>query len=362
MADAPTTPASAPARIAGREVAGRQRQRAAIDGLADGGQELVAALRDPAADHDQRRVEEVHHAREHEPDPVTRGLEQPDGHRIAERGSPRDVLGGHAAVLVEGDPQPRAAVRQRPPPPRRAPRAAPPASASRQPTLPQRHTTDAVVDDLDVADVAGATLRAAVDPPVRDDAGADAGADLDDHDVVVADGDAGPPLAKGEEVHVVVDPDRRAVSIGEPLAHGVAVPARHDRRRDRAGPDRNSTGPGRRSRCPTGARAGRASRQQLLEQLVDSREAALRAGRDVARARRGGRGSARRGRSPPRRCWWRRDRRPGGGPRRRGTRSPWRAATGARPDLALDDEPQLEQLADPLRDDATRQAGARHEL
>ena len=52
--------------------------------------------------------------------------------------------------------------------------------------LPQRQTTDGIVGDLDVADVAGAPLRAAVEPAVRDDPGADPRPDLDDDDVVVA--------------------------------------------------------------------------------------------------------------------------------------------------------------------------------
>ena len=74
--------------------------------------------------------------------------------------------------------------------------------------LPQRQTTDAVVDDLDVADVAGAALRAAMEPAVGDDPGPDAGPDLDDDHVVVAGRDPRPPLAEGQDVDVVVDPDR----------------------------------------------------------------------------------------------------------------------------------------------------------
>ena len=41
-----------------------------------------------------------------------------------------------------------------------------------------------VVGDVDVADVAGGTLGAAVDAAVGDDAAADAGADLDEQQVV----------------------------------------------------------------------------------------------------------------------------------------------------------------------------------
>ena len=82
-------------------------------------------------------------------------------------------------------------------------------------------------------DVSRAALRAPVEAPVRDDPGADARPDLDDDDVVVALRDPGPPLAEGEDVDVVVDPDRRAEPLREPLPDRVAVPARHDRRRDR---------------------------------------------------------------------------------------------------------------------------------
>ena len=52
--------------------------------------------------------------------------------------------------------------------------------------FPQRQTTAGVVDDLDVADVAGAPLGAAMEPAVGDDPGPDPGPDLDDDDVVVA--------------------------------------------------------------------------------------------------------------------------------------------------------------------------------
>ena len=78
--------------------------------------------------------------------------------------------------------------------------------------MPQRQTTVGSSVDLDVADVAGTALRAAMEPAVGDDPGADAGPDLDDDDVVVADGDAGAPLPERQDVDVVVDPDRRPVA------------------------------------------------------------------------------------------------------------------------------------------------------
>ena len=70
-----------------------------------------------------------------------------------------------------------------------------------------------VVDDLDVADVAGRSLGAAVQLAVGDQPGADARPDLHEDDIGVAGGDAGPPLAERHDVDVVVDPDRRAVAL-----------------------------------------------------------------------------------------------------------------------------------------------------
>ena len=80
-------------------------------------------------------------------------------------------------------------------------------------------------------------------------------------------------------------------------------------------------------------------------------------------ARRGGRGSGRRASSPRRRCSSRRGRRRGRGPPSARNVS-WR---GGRPpvlgpDVALDDEPALDQLADALGDDRPAEAGPRDEL
>ena len=89
-----------------------------------------------------------------------------------------------------------------------------------------------VAGNVDVADVAGRALRAAVDPAIGDDPAADAGRDLDEQQVVV--GAPGlPVLAQRHDVHVVVDERRRPEVVGQPVAHAVAVPAGHDRRRDR---------------------------------------------------------------------------------------------------------------------------------
>jgi hypothetical protein len=131
-----------------------------------------------------------------------------------------------------------------------------------------------------VTDVAGAALRPAVDPAAGDDPGPDAGPDLHDDDVVVARRDAGSPLAEGQEVDVVVDPDRGAVAGGESLPDRVAVPAGHDRRRDRpAGREFDGTrhadpDP------PQPAGHGMSRRDELVEQLLDALEARLRTGLD----------------------------------------------------------------------------------
>ena len=80
-----------------RQVARRERQRAAVDRLADRGHQLVRAVGDAATDDDERRVEEVHDARQHRTDQPARALEQGDRDRITERGRPRDILGRQAA-------------------------------------------------------------------------------------------------------------------------------------------------------------------------------------------------------------------------------------------------------------------------
>src|SRR4029453_1622533 len=80
--------------------------------------------------------------------------------------------------------------------------------------------------DVDVADVARRALRAAVNPPVDDDACADPGADLDEDEVVDAATASSGELAERHHVDVVVDPDRGAAG-GEAPAHVVAVPAGH---------------------------------------------------------------------------------------------------------------------------------------
>ena len=139
--------------------------------------------------------------------------------------------------------------------------------------LPQRQTDGWIVHDLDVADVAGAALRTPMDATLRDDARPDAGADLDDHHVVVVDGHACPPLAQRQRVDVVVHPDRGGVPRREPLPDGVAVPAGHDGRRGgSAGPELDRTRH-RDAHAPQPAGQIATGRVQLPEQLLDASKA-----------------------------------------------------------------------------------------
>ena len=144
-----------------------------VDRLADRGEELVGAVGDAAADDDERRVVEVHHARQHRPDPAAGSLQERDRHRVAERCRPGDVLGGDRAVLVEGGPEPGA------PPLERGRGAGPPDGRTAGKRLEAADVAAPaddrrIVDDLDVPDVAGTALGAAVEPAVGDDPGADA--------------------------------------------------------------------------------------------------------------------------------------------------------------------------------------------
>ena len=110
--------------------------------------------------------------------------------------------------------------------------AAPLKWASRQPRV-AAGAGAAVGLDLDVADVAGAARHTAVDLAADDDAAADAGADLDAEEVAHGAGDARVLLPHRHQVHVVVDHDGAAEFLAERLADREAVPAGHDRRRDR---------------------------------------------------------------------------------------------------------------------------------
>ena len=88
-----------------------------------------------------------------------------------------------------------------------------------------------VVGHVDVADVAGRAVGAAVHVTAGDDARADAGAHLHEEQELHVP-PRRPVLAHRHDVHVVVDQRGRAEAHGQPLADGIAVPSGHDRRAD----------------------------------------------------------------------------------------------------------------------------------
>ena len=219
--------------------------------------------------------------------------------------------------------------------------------------LPQRQTT-AVVDDLDVADVAGdpwaprwsrpsAMIPAPMPVPT-----------LTTTTLSWPGGDARSPLAEGQDVDVVVDPDRRAVAVGEAVADRVAVPAGHDRRRDR--PAGRGTRPAGHADADTPQRPGGRASSPAAPNSSSTRRGATPGPPRSRPARRDGRGSGRRGRSPRHRCSSRRGRRRGRARRRPGTSAGAAAARRCSARVALDDEAAIEQLADALRDDAPARA------
>ncbi len=239
--------------------------------------------------------------------------------------------------------------------------APPPASASRHPVLPQRQTTAGVVDDAHVADVAGAALRAAVQVPADHHAGADARADLHEQDRLVVAGDAAAQLPQRHDVDVVVDPHRHREGGLQALAHREAVPAGHDRRRDRpAGAELHRARHADADAPQLARRRGR--REELAEQLVDAAEDDLRARRDVPRllvvrehlaAEVGDRDVDARG--------------PEVGDEQVARRAveaqqPRRAPAGGRSRAAGGQQPAVEQLLHALGDDGTAQARGPHDV
>ena len=110
-------------------------------------------------------------------------------------------------------------------------------------------------------------------------------------------GDTCPPLPERQDVDVVVDPHWRGEAFREALADRVAVPAGHDRRRDRPAGCELHRVRARRARRPrrAGYRPGRVL--QRLEQLLDPTEARPRGRWRCRRAPCNGRGCGRPGRS-----------------------------------------------------------------
>jgi hypothetical protein len=94
------------------------------------------------------------------------------------------------------------------------------------------------------------------------------------------------PLADGHDVDVVVHRHRTVVLAGEQIADRVAVPARHDRRRNRH-PVAEADRPRHPDAQPVQPRVG-ALRLELGQDLVDPVQDGLRSAADVGRLRVGG--------------------------------------------------------------------------
>ena len=105
--------------------------------------------------------------------------------------------------------------------------------ASRQPLVAASAGDVGAARHLHVAEVAGRPLRAALQLATGDQAGADAGGDLDEHEVLHV-GQMSMLLAQRHDVDVVVDEDGHGKGLLDVPGHVVAVPAGHDRRIDRA--------------------------------------------------------------------------------------------------------------------------------
>ena len=173
------------------QVGGGQRQRASVHDLADAGEQRVAGLGERAADDDDARVEQADGAGQHLADRPPGIANQAD--RL---GRPGTGEGDDVAARCGLDSQ----VAQRPGDRRpggdrlEAPDVAAPAHGRR------------VAGHLHVAEVAGSAAGTAAQRPVADDAAADAGRHLDEHEVVDVR-EAQEAFAEGHHVDVVVDDD-----------------------------------------------------------------------------------------------------------------------------------------------------------
>ncbi len=309
----------------------------------------------------ERRVEEVDDAGQHRADASSRRAEERHRDRVAERRGPGDVLGRHDPTLIECGPQPGAA------PVLSRGLACP---ADRRSPGERLETADVaaaahdgrIVGDLDVTHVAGAALCPAMQVPVRDDPGADPGPDLDHDHVGVAGGDTGAPLPEGQDIDVVVDPDRGAVARGEPLADRVAVPAGHDRRRDRPARPEFDRPRDADADPPQPTVQIRRRPQQRVEQGVHAVEALVRSGLDPGGLVVMPEDPAVEGRDRHVDA-----RRPEVGDQDVTTfgvecQLARRPAAGARPDIAFADQPAFDQLTDPLGDGGAAEAGPGDQL
>ena len=219
IAAAPRTPACHPAcggTIA--QVLGRQRQRALVDDLADAGEQVLAGRGELAADDDDRRVDEVDHRGDDVAD-VAAGLADHGDGVARRRPAPGRRRPGRARPST---PRARSA----------AASAGPAATASRQPTLPQRHrTSSARATRTCPRSPAVPWAPRWSRPPETMPAPMPVATLISTRSSTSARWVL--PLAEGHDVDVVVDQHRHVVVALDVAGHVVPVPAGHDRRVDR---------------------------------------------------------------------------------------------------------------------------------
>lgn len=263
------------------EFAGGQGERALVDVLPDGGQQQIARLGDAAADDDQRWVVEADQGCQQRADVVSGGDEQLHGRAIAAGGRVDDVGGFDAPTFAERFREHRAAAGFGC---TRAVSGKGCASGDGFEAAGVAAPADdrLVAEDRGVPDVASAPLATAVQASTGDQPGSYSRADLDVEDVVVPASRPGAHLPERHQVHLVVHPHGSVEDAAEPVADGVAVPAGHDRRRDRAsGGELDGTG----QADPDAPDVGRTCLdlvEDLVEQRLDPAEHGVRAVGDVA--------------------------------------------------------------------------------
>ena len=170
MAAAPVIPARSPkVLVVTVRWAVAQGGRPPVHHLPYPGEEVLAGLGDVAAYHDALRVEDVDHGSQHLPDPPPRLADGGYGDVVAGVGEPHHVAAGFGVGAAGGE-----LLGQRPSAGDRL-EAAVVAAAAEHPFCG---------GDLHMADVAGGALGSAVEPAPEDEAGADAGAHLDEQQVV----------------------------------------------------------------------------------------------------------------------------------------------------------------------------------
>ena len=224
---APTMPASWPS--CGGPDLGERPVAAAGQGPLEGRtgrvEQQFTRLGHAAADHEAGRVEDRGQVGQALAEPAAHDLEAAQRGRVAFGRRLGDLAG---RKCPQAFPRPAAAAASRPPAcawrtraPRRPGRCrcvllpAAPVPAAAQPP---------VRDDPDVPGLAGHAPAAAVQLAADDDGGADPGPDRDQHHVAVSARGAEPRLGPGRGVRVVLDHDRAAESLLDPLLERLVAP------------------------------------------------------------------------------------------------------------------------------------------